>query len=85
MIGNIEYTFPVPGSGTDKTLRFFGFFDAGNVYDGFPNFSGLRYSYGLGIAWISPLGPLKFSYAFPLNTTDQDHIQNFQFQIGTTF
>ena len=85
MIGNIEYTFPVPGSGTDKTLRFFGFFDAGNVYDGMPNFSGLRYSYGLGIAWISPLGPLKFSYAFPLNTTDQDHIQNFQFQIGTTF
>lgn len=85
MIGNIEYTFPVPGSGTDKTLRFFGFFDAGNVYDGFPNFSGLRYSYGMGIAWISPLGPLKFSYAIPLNTTDQDHIQNFQFQIGTTF
>ncbi len=85
MIGNFEYTFPVPGSGTDKTLRFFGFFDAGNVYEGLPNFSGLRYSYGLGIAWISPLGPLKFSYAFPLNTTDQDHIQNFQFQIGTTF
>jgi len=45
----------------------------------------MRYSYGMGIAWISPLGPLKFSYAFPLNTTDQDHIQNFQFQIGTTF
>ena len=82
---NAEYAFPVPGSGTDKTLRFFVFFDAGNVYDGAPNVGDLRYSYGMGITWISPLGPLKFSYGFPLNTTSLDHIQNFQFQIGTTF
>jgi outer membrane protein insertion porin family len=82
---NAEYAFPVPGSGTDKTLRFFMFFDAGNVYDGAPNIGSLRYSYGAGITWISPLGPLKFSYGIPLNTTSLDKIQNFQFQIGTTF
>lgn len=82
---NAEYSFPVPGSGTDKTLRFFVFFDAGNVYDGAPQISDLRYSYGGGVTWISPLGPLKFSYGIPLNTTATDHIQNFQFQIGTTF
>ena len=82
---NAEYAFPVPGSGTDKTLRFFVFFDAGNVYDGAPNVGDLRYSYGAGITWISPLGPLKFSYGIPLNTTSLDRIQNFQFQIGTTF
>ena len=82
---NAEYAFPVPGSGTDKTLRFFVFFDAGNVYDGAPNVGDLRYSYGAGITWISPLGPLKFSYGIPLNTTSLDKIQNFQFQIGTTF
>ncbi|MEI7426569.1 MAG: outer membrane protein assembly factor BamA [Betaproteobacteria bacterium] len=82
---NAEYAFPVPGSGTDKTLRFFVFFDAGNVYDGAPNVGDLRYAYGAGITWISPLGPLKFSYGIPLNTTSLDRIQNFQFQIGTTF
>jgi len=82
---NLEYSIPAPGSGTDKTLRFFSFFDAGNVYSGAPNISDLRYSYGLGITWISPLGPLKFSYAIPLNQTSLDHIQGFQFQIGTTF
>jgi outer membrane protein insertion porin family len=82
---NAEYSFPVPGSGTDKTLRFFVFMDAGNVYDGAPSFGDLRYSYGGGITWISPLGPLKFSYGIPLNTTSLDRVQNFQFQIGTTF
>ena len=85
VVVNAEYSFPIPGSGTDKTLRFFFFFDAGNVYDGAPNVTDLRYSYGMGITWISPLGPLKFSYGIPLNTTSLDHIQNFQFQIGTTF
>jgi outer membrane protein insertion porin family len=82
---NAEYTMPIPGAGADKTLRFFTFFDAGNVYNGVPDVTDLRYSYGIGIAWISPLGPLKFSYGIPLNTTANDHIQNFQFQIGTTF
>jgi len=82
---NAEYSVPAPGAGSDKTLRFFGFFDAGNVYNGTPDISDLRYSYGVGLTWISPLGPLKFSYGIPLNTTSLDHIQNFQFQIGSTF
>ena len=45
----------------------------------------LRYSWGFGIAWISPLGPLKFSLAFPINKKDGDKTQRFQFQIGTGF
>ncbi len=47
--------------------------------------SDLRYSVGLGVAWISPLGPLRLSYAYPLNTKPEDRIQRFQFQIGTGF
>ena len=90
LIGNLEYTLPMPGTGTDKTLRIFGFFDAGNVYAGpisfsGPNGTGIRTAYGLGISWISPLGPLKFSYAMPLNVLPTDRIQRFQFQIGTAF
>lgn len=84
-VANIEYTFPVPGAGTDKTLRFFTFVDAGNVYDGNIQLSELRYSYGLGISWISPLGPLKFSYGKPVSPKPTDRIQNLQFQIGTAF
>jgi outer membrane protein insertion porin family len=45
----------------------------------------LRYSVGIGIAWISPLGPLKLSYAYPLNDKPGDRLQRFQFQIGTGF
>jgi outer membrane protein insertion porin family len=47
--------------------------------------SDLRYSVGIGVAWISPLGPLKLSYAYPLNRKPEDRIQQFQFQIGTGF
>ena len=85
LIGNVEYTFPIPGSGVDKTLRLFGFFDAGNVYEKTPTFSDLRTSYGFGLSWISPLGPLKFSYGIPLSKKPEDRLQKFQFQIGTAF
>jgi len=85
LIANAEYTFPVPGSGVDRTLRIFAFTDAGNVFDGSPKLSGLRASYGLGLSWISPLGPLKFSLGRPLNSKPGDKLQRFQFQIGSTF
>ena len=45
----------------------------------------LRYSAGAALTWISPLGPMKFSYAYPLNKKDGDQLQRFQFQLGTTF
>ena len=49
------------------------------------DFGNLRYSVGIGVAWISPLGPLRLSYAYPLNKKPEDRIQRFQFQIGTGF
>ncbi len=45
----------------------------------------IRYSAGVGIQWISPLGPLRLSYAYPLNSQPWDRIQRFQFQIGAGF
>ncbi len=84
IVTNIEYTVPVPGSGVDKTLRMFGFVDGGNVYGENINLV-LRYSYGLGISWISPLGPLKFSYGIPIKSLPTDNIQRLQFQVGTAF
>jgi outer membrane protein insertion porin family len=84
---NTELYFPVPGTGNDKTLRVFAFADAGNVWrDGDNmNLSTLRSSAGLGLSWISPVGPLKLSYGKPLRVERNDRIQNFQFQIGTAF
>jgi outer membrane protein insertion porin family len=81
----VEALTPLPGG--DRTLRIFGFFDAGQVWgeDQKVTFNSLRMSGGLGIAWISPLGPMKFSYAYPLNNEPSDKIQRFQFQIGAGF
>jgi outer membrane protein insertion porin family len=84
IVTNIEYTVPVPGSGTDKTLRAFTFIDGGNAFGQNMNLV-LRYSYGLGISWISPLGPLKFSYGIPYKSQPTDNIQRLQFQVGTAF
>jgi len=80
-----EVLTPIPGG--DRTLRIFGFLDGGWVWgqDDKVSLSDLRFSTGVGIAWISPLGPMKFSYAYPINSKDGDKVQRFQFAIGTGF
>ncbi|MCK2185310.1 outer membrane protein assembly factor BamA [Halomonas getboli] len=45
----------------------------------------LRYSVGLGVSWLTPVGPLTFSVAEPLNEEDGDDTQFFQFSLGQTF
>lgn len=84
---NAEILAPFPGAGNDRTLRLFGFVDAGNVFaENQPYSLGeLRKSVGLGISWISPLGPLRFAIANPLGRKADDRIQRLQFQIGTSF
>lgn len=84
---NAELAAPFPGAGNDRTLRIFGFVDVGNVFgenDPF-RFSEMRASTGLGISWISPIGPLRVSVAQPLRKKPEDKIERFQFQIGTSF
>lgn len=92
---SFEMLMPLPGA--DRTLRWFTFLDGGWVWgDSYDDqghvresmgisLSDLRYSVGVGVAWISPLGPLKFSIAAPLNDKDGDEVERFQFQIGTGF
>jgi outer membrane protein insertion porin family len=84
IVTNIEYTVPVPGSGIDKTLRTFAFVDGGNTFGENINLV-LSYSYGFGISWISPLGPLKFSYGIPYKPYPTANVQRLQFQVGTAF
>jgi outer membrane protein insertion porin family len=88
VVGNIEMTFPLPGTGYDRTLRVFTFVDGGNVWGNEGNSvgaNGLRYSYGAGLEWISPIGPLKLDVGFPIVRHSGDQYQTFQFQIGTSF
>jgi outer membrane protein insertion porin family len=87
LIANAELQLPVPGSGNDRSFRWFTFFDAGNVFGEGQKIqlSELRYSAGVGISWISPIGPLKLSYGSPLNAKPEDRKQRFQFQLGTGF
>ncbi len=84
---NAEVITPFPGAGNDRSLRMFGFFDAGNVYGENEKFrlSELRASVGVGLSWISPIGPLRIAAAHPLRKFPGDRIQRMQFQIGTSF
>jgi outer membrane protein insertion porin family len=84
---NSELYFPVPGTGNDKSLRVFAFADTGNVWreDEPIRASSLRASAGIGLSWISPVGPLKLSWGRPIQVQRNDRIQKFQFQIGTSF
>ncbi|ADY82038.1 putative outer membrane protein [Acinetobacter pittii PHEA-2] len=50
-------------------------FDLGNM----------RYSVGVGFTWITMIGPLSLSYAFPLNDKPGDETKEIQFEIGRTF
>ena len=85
VIGNAEMLWGFPGM--EKSLRMGLFFDAGQVYGQGQNVSvsDLRYSTGISMAWISPIGPLKFSYGQALNKQEADKPESFQFQLGTTF
>ncbi len=84
---NMEFQAPFPGTGNDRTLRMYAFVDTGNVYGQYEDidFSQFRASAGVGISWISPMGPLRLAFSRPLRSFDGDRIQSIQFQIGTTF
>ena len=87
LVMNAEVLFPFPGMGQDKSLRLGTFVDAGNVWADGQSLSlgDMRYSAGLSVAWSSPMGPLKFSIAQPLNKDPLDRLQRFQFQMGNVF
>ncbi len=84
---NAELSSPFPGAGNDRSLRAYAFVDAGNVFGEGERIrlNELRSSYGLGVSWISPMGPLRLSYARPITKFAGDKIQALQFNIGTSF
>ena len=84
---NAEVLSPFPGGGNDRTLRWFGFMDMGGIYGANESvqLSEMRASVGLGVSWVSPVGPLRLAFAKPVRQFDGDKIQSLAFQIGTSF
>jgi len=80
---NVEYTVPLL---KEAGLKGVVFFDAGNTDDGVGNtFSDILMSYGFGIRWLSPIGPLRLEYGIPINPRDFDDSGKLEFSIGSFF
>ena len=75
---------------TMENFDFSYFIDIGNVwgvdYDSSIDQSNfIRSSTGIGLDWITPIGPLSFSLTQPLTKKSSDKTESFRFNLGTTF
>ena len=66
-------------------MRLAAFVDGGQVYADNIEPGELRYATGIALFWSSPMGPLRLSWAHPLNPRDGDRKQQLQFTFGTGF
>ena len=87
VITTTEVLFPIEALGSSETFRLGVYFDAGNVFADTEDYDSdeLRQSVGLSAKWFSFIGPIEFSYAWPLNDEDGDDVENFQFALGASF
>lgn len=91
----VELIFPMPFIKDQRSLRTVAFWDVGNVFDtdcgttqtfcSSFDASDLRHSVGLGLTWITAMGPLTFSVAKPFNDQKGDKKKVFQFSLGAGF
>ena len=84
-VANLEYTFPLL---KEAGLKGVIFFDAGNSENSVNNtFSNLLTSYGGGIRWFSPIGPLRLEYGIPINPRSgiDKSSGKLEFSIGSIF
>ncbi|NPA71897.1 MAG: outer membrane protein assembly factor BamA [Gammaproteobacteria bacterium] len=75
---------PVPFIEDSSNARLSLFLDAGNVFNGLDNvkLEEFRSAIGIGASWITPVGPLTFSFARPIGYSVDDRTQTFQFSLG---
>jgi len=86
-INNFELDMPIVRQAGISTVIFF---DAGNAFgdpwgNGSVNPLDLRFSYGFGVRWFSPMGPLRFEWGFPINPEEDERRAVFDFSIGSLF
>ncbi len=84
VVSTFALVMPMPFIDDSSNMRISMFYDAGNVFADVNDIEvgELRTSAGIGVSWITPVGPLAFSFAQPLNYTKDDKLQSFQFNLG---
>ncbi len=85
-IANLELEYPI----FQKVgIRGVFFLDAGNAFEKEETFGdkveAVRYSWGFGIRWFSPIGPLRFEWGFPFEPQSGEESSVFDFSIGNFF
>ena len=86
-INNIEIESPIlRAAGISLVV----FFDAGSAFgdpwgQGSINFADMRMSYGAGVRWLSPMGPLRFEWGVPINPRPNERPSVFDFSMGSMF
>ena len=93
--GSLQLIFKLPFIEDQRSLRSAFFFDFGNVFSdnckdyqincAKPSIEDLRYSYGVGVTWITGFGPLSLAIAKPANAGPQERTEEFQFTVGNVF
>lgn len=86
-ITTAELVFPMPLIEDSSNIRLSWFVDGGNIYANLDDVdpSAFRIATGLGFSWITPVGPLAFSFSRPIKTEKGDKTQSFQFSLGVPF
>ena len=90
-----EFIFPLPFADRLRGVRSVYFIDAGNVFNtechedstGCLGFDAkeIRATTGIGVTWLSAMGPMNFAVSLPLNEKPGDEIERFGFELGYTF
>ena len=93
--GSLQLIFRLPFIEDQRSLRSALFFDFGNVFSDNckdyqincykPSIDDLRYSYGVGITWITGFGPMSLAIAKPTNAGPRERTEEFQFTVGNVF
>ena len=93
--GSLQLIFKLPFIEDQRSLRSAFFFDFGNVFSDNckdyqincykPAIDDLRYSFGVGVTWITGFGPMSFAFASPQNAGQYERTKEFQFTVGNVF
>ena len=93
--GSLQLIFKLPFIEDQRSMRSAFFFDFGNVFSDNckayqyncykPSIDDLRYSYGVGITWITGFGPMSFAISKPTNAGLYEETKEFQFTVGNVF
>jgi outer membrane protein insertion porin family len=86
-ITTAELVFPMPLIEDSSNIRLSWFVDGGNIYSTLDDVdpSDFRIATGLGFSWITPVGPLAFSFSRAIKSEKEDKLQSFQFSLGVPF